>query len=83
LINGAIRCATSTGRPLGIERFIKKLEGILNRDISLKRVASQGVMDNIGSVPMLIKDPELAEAVKALKKFGFFLGHGGGRNPFF
>jgi putative transposase len=36
-INGAIRRATSTGRPLGSERFIKKLEGILGRDIFPKK----------------------------------------------
>jgi putative transposase len=36
-INGAIRRATSTGRPLGSERFIKKLERILGRDIFPKK----------------------------------------------
>jgi hypothetical protein len=36
-INGAIRHATSTGRPLGSERFIKKLEGISDRDIFPKK----------------------------------------------
>ncbi len=36
-INGVIRRATSTGRPLGSERFIKKLEGILDRDIFPKK----------------------------------------------
>ncbi len=36
-INTAIRRATSTGRPLGSERFIKKLERILKRDIFPKK----------------------------------------------
>jgi len=36
-INGAIRRATSTGRPLGSERFIKKLERVLGRDIIPKK----------------------------------------------
>ena len=36
-INAAIRRATSTGRPLGSEVFIKKLERILNRDLSPKK----------------------------------------------
>jgi putative transposase len=36
-INGAIRRATSTGRPLGSEGFIKKLERILGRDIFPKK----------------------------------------------
>jgi putative transposase len=36
-INAAIRRATSTGRPLGSERFIKKLERILRRDLFPKK----------------------------------------------
>jgi hypothetical protein len=36
-INAAIRRATSTGRPLGSEGFIKKLERILNRNLSPKK----------------------------------------------
>jgi putative transposase len=36
-INAAIRRATSTGRPLGSEGFIKKLEMILKRDLFPKK----------------------------------------------
>jgi hypothetical protein len=36
-INAAIRRATSTGRPLGEEGFIKKLEKRLNRDLFPKK----------------------------------------------
>jgi putative transposase len=36
-INAVIRRATSTGRPLGSEGFIKKLERILNRNLSPKK----------------------------------------------
>jgi hypothetical protein len=36
-INAAIRRATSTGRPLGSEGFIKKLESILRRDLFPKK----------------------------------------------
>lgn len=36
-ISAAIRCATSTGRPLGSEGFIKKLERKLKRDIFPKK----------------------------------------------
>jgi putative transposase len=36
-INAAIRRATSTGRPLGSEGFIKKLERILKRDLFPKK----------------------------------------------
>jgi hypothetical protein len=36
-INVAIRRATSTGRPLGSEGFIKKLERILRRDLFPKK----------------------------------------------
>ncbi|GEM_PF-6703114 len=36
-INDAIRHATSTGRPLGSEGFIKKLESILNRELFPKK----------------------------------------------
>ena len=36
-INAAIRRATSTGRPLGGEGFIKKLEKRLNRDLFPKK----------------------------------------------
>lgn len=36
-INASIRRATSTGRPLGSEGFIKKLEKILGRDIFPKK----------------------------------------------
>ena len=37
-IDASIRRATSTGRPLGTERFIKKLEKLLGRDIFPKKV---------------------------------------------
>ncbi len=37
-INKSIRRATSTGRPIGSEGFIKKLEQILGRDIFPKKV---------------------------------------------
>ncbi|MDP3048715.1 MAG: hypothetical protein Q8N12_04710, partial [Thermodesulfovibrionales bacterium] len=36
-INTTIRRATSTGRPLGSEGFIKKLERILKRDLFPKK----------------------------------------------
>jgi putative transposase len=36
-INAAIRHATSTGRPLGSEGFIKKLEKTLKRDLFPKK----------------------------------------------
>lgn len=36
-INATIRCATSTGRPLGSEGFIKKLERILKRNLFPKK----------------------------------------------
>ena len=36
-INAAIRPATSTGRPLGGEGFIRKLEKRLNRDLFPKK----------------------------------------------
>ncbi|MBI4685490.1 MAG: transposase [Nitrospirae bacterium] len=36
-INATIRCATSTGRPLGSEGFIKKLERILKRGLFPKK----------------------------------------------
>jgi hypothetical protein len=36
-INAAIRRATSTGRPLGGEGFIRKLEKRLNRDLFPKK----------------------------------------------
>jgi putative transposase len=36
-VNALIRCATSTGRPLGSDVFIKKLERILKRDLFPKQ----------------------------------------------
>jgi hypothetical protein len=45
-INVAIRHATSTGRPLGSEGFIKKLEGILRRDLFPKKGGRPKKKDN-------------------------------------
>ena len=36
-MNASIRLSTSTGRPLGNDMFIKKLEKILGRDIFPKK----------------------------------------------
>jgi putative transposase len=54
-INAVIRRATSTGRPLGSEGFIKKLERILKRDLFPKkggRPKRKG-RNNMGSVPII------------------------------